>query len=106
MANINTAAIITAAGLGKRFGGEWADDLPKQFIPLHGKPLIVHSIQSFESSRLIREIILVVPESWVEYTKSDIVEKFKLSKISKIIAGGKERHQSVEKRVICILSQT
>jgi len=99
MADINAAAIITAAGLGKRYGGEGGDggeDLPKQFIPLCGKPLIVHCVQSFESSGLIREIILVVPPSWVDYTKSEIVEEFKLSKVTKIIAGGSERQHSVE----------
>ena len=100
MADINAGAIITAAGLGKRFAGEGKEgggDLPKQFIPLYGKPVIVHSTQCFESSELIREIILVVPEKWVEYTKNEIVDKFKLSKVSKVIAGGSVRQQSVEK---------
>jgi len=97
MADINAAAIITAGGLGKRFGGEGAEALPKQFIPLQGKPVILHSIQLFESSELIREIILVVPDAWVDYTKSEIVDKFHLSKVTKIIAGGTQRQQSVEK---------
>jgi 2-C-methyl-D-erythritol 4-phosphate cytidylyltransferase len=96
MADINAAAIITAGGLGKRFGGEGAEALPKQFTPLQGKPLIVHSAQSFESSELIREIVLVVPDGWVDYTKSEIVDKFHLGKVTKIISGGKERQQSVE----------
>ncbi len=96
MANINAAAIITAGGLGKRFGSEGVDKLPKQFIPLLGKPLIVHCAQRFESSELIKEIILVVPDGWGDYTKNDIVEKFKLSKVSKIISGGKERQHSVK----------
>jgi 2-C-methyl-D-erythritol 4-phosphate cytidylyltransferase len=105
MANINAVAIITAAGLGKRFSAEGANKLPKQFIPLLGKPLIVHSTQCFESSELIKEIILVVPDGWVDYAKSHIVEKFKLSKVSKVIAGGSERQQSVEKGIHSISSK-
>jgi len=96
MADIKAAAIITAGGLGKRFGGKEGEALPKQFIPLSGKPVIVYSIESFESSELIREIILVVPDAWIDYTKSEIVDKFHLSKVTKIIAGGTQRQQSVE----------
>ena len=95
MADINTAAIITAGGLGKRFDGT-GDTLPKQFIPLSGKPVIAYSILSFESSKLINEIVIVVPENWVEYTKTEIVDKFDIKKVSKVISGGDERQNSVE----------
>ncbi|GJM15063.1 MAG: 2-C-methyl-D-erythritol 4-phosphate cytidylyltransferase [Thermodesulfobacteriota bacterium] len=95
MANINTAAIITAGGLGKRFDGT-GDTLPKQFIPLSGKPVIAYSILSFESSKLINEIAIVVPENWVEYTKTEIVDKFDIKKVSKVISGGDERQDSVK----------
>mgnify|MGYP000010820946 CR=1 FL=1 len=95
MADINTAAIITAGGLGKRFDGT-GDTLPKQFIPLSGKPVIAYSILSFESSKLINEIVIVVPENWVEYTKTEIVDKFDIKKVSKVISGGDERQDSVE----------
>ncbi len=95
MADINTAAIIIAGGLGKRFDGT-GDTLPKQFIPLSGKPVIAYSILSFESSKLINEIVIVVPENWVEYTKTEIVDKFDIKKVSKVISGGDERQDSVE----------
>jgi len=94
MADINTAAIITAGGLGKRFDGT-GDTLPKQFIPLSGKPVIAYSILSFESSKLINEIVIVVPENWVEYTKTEIVDKFDIKKVSNVISGGDERQDSV-----------
>ncbi|MFA9409020.1 MAG: 2-C-methyl-D-erythritol 4-phosphate cytidylyltransferase, partial [Candidatus Dadabacteria bacterium] len=88
---MKAAVIITAGGLGKRFVGEGAELLPKQFIPLSTKPLIVYSIQSFERSKFISEIILVVPDKWVEYTRAEIVDKFNIKKVSKVIAGGAER---------------
>ena len=92
---MKAAVIITAGGLGKRFVGEGAELLPKQFIPLSTKPLIVYSIQSFERSKFISEIILVVPDKWVEYTRAEIVDKFNIKKVSKVIAGGAERQESV-----------
>lgn len=105
MAKMKAAAIITAGGLGKRFGTERADKLPKQFIPLSGKPIIAHSIKSFDSSESISEIIVVVPDKWVEYTQQEVVDKFNLSKVSKIISGGDERQQSVEKGFLSISSK-
>ncbi|TFG76174.1 MAG: 2-C-methyl-D-erythritol 4-phosphate cytidylyltransferase [Thermodesulfobacteriales bacterium] len=95
MADMKAAVIITAGGLGKRFVGEGAELLPKQFIPLSTKPLIVYSIQSFERSKFISEIVLVVPDKWVEYTQAEIVDKFNIKKVSKVIAGGAERQESV-----------
>jgi len=92
---MKAAVIITAGGLGKRFVGEGAELLPKQFIPLSTKPLIVYSIRSFERSKFISEIILVVPDKWVEYTEAEIVDKFNIKKVSKVIAGGAERQESV-----------
>ncbi len=102
MPNIKAAAIITAGGAGKRFGTE---GVPKQFISLSGKPIIVHSIKSFQSSELILEIIVVVPDRWVEYTQQEVVDKFNLSKVSKVISGGDERQESVEKGFLSISSK-
>lgn len=97
MANMKAAVIITAGGLGKRFGEKGDNLLPKQFIPLSTKPIIAHSIETFESSDFIKEIILVVPENWIKYTKAQIVDKFDIKKVLKVIAGGTERQDSVRK---------
>ena len=50
-------AIIAAAGQGTRFGGDRA----KQFLELAGKPIIIHTVQAFEQSDLISEIVVVLP---------------------------------------------
>jgi len=97
MADIKAAAIITAGGLGKRFDTHGGDNLPKQFISLSGKPVIAHSILTFEKSAFIKSIVVVVPESWVEYTKREVVEKFNLKKVYKVVSGGNERQDSVLK---------
>ncbi len=92
VADINFSAIITAAGAGKRFG----DELPKQFMPLNGKPLLFYSVDVLSGSELINEIVLVVPEDWVSYTRDGIVEKFGFRKVTQVVAGGVERQDSVK----------
>ena len=105
MAKINAAAIITAGGTGKRFGTEGEDKLSKQFIPLSGKPVLVYSLESFQSSKLISEIVVVVPDRWVEYTQHEIVDRFNFTKVKKVVSGGDERHKSVEKGFRSIASE-
>ena len=83
-------AIIVAAGSGQRFGG----DVPKQFLEISGKPLLIHTLEKFENCASIDEIILVLSSD--QMTRfSKIAEKFKIKKLEKIISGGKTRAESV-----------
>jgi 2-C-methyl-D-erythritol 4-phosphate cytidylyltransferase len=84
-------AIVVAAGTGSRMGGE----LPKQFLQLGGKPMIVHSLNLFERSELIDEIILVVHQDYLAYVSQAIVDEYKFHKIRKITCGGETRQESV-----------
>ena len=95
MADVSTAAIITAAGSGTRFG-EGGDGIPKQFAPLSSEPLLAHSIRSFSGCDSIEEIVVVVPHDWLEYTQSEIIQKYGFNRVKKLVPGGKERQQSVE----------
>lgn len=82
--------IIVAAGSGKRFGG----DVPKQFIEIGGKPLIIHTLEKFENCTAIDEIILVLAAREItDFTSKS--EKFKLKKLVKTVAGGATRAASV-----------
>lgn len=91
MAKIRASAVIAAAGQGKRFG----DGLQKQFLPLLGKPVLAYSVETISTSDLIGEIIIVVPDDCAGSVKADIVDKFSISKVAKIIPGGPERQDSV-----------
>ena len=95
MANVKTAAIITAAGSGKRFA-ETKETLPKQFAPLNGEPVLVHSIRSLSACEEVSRIVLVVPHEQLEYTKSEIVEGYGFNKVAELVPGGEERQHSVE----------
>ncbi len=84
-------AIILAAGQGKRMG----TSVQKQFIELKEKPVIAYTLDQFENSEIIDNIILVVGEGQESYVEEAIVKKYSYKKVSSIIPGGKERYHSV-----------
>ena len=86
---MNTA-IIVAAGSGQRFGG----DIPKQFIEIGGKPLLVHTLEKFEACDLVDEIVLVVPES-ARTSCESLLSEFGFKKRAGIVTGGTSRVISV-----------
>jgi len=93
---MKTIAIIAAGGQGKRIEGvHAAGKLPKQFLMLKDKPLLAHTVDKFERCELIDEIILVVPEDYLEYCSQRVVDKYGFKKVRKVICGGIERQDSV-----------
>jgi 2-C-methyl-D-erythritol 4-phosphate cytidylyltransferase len=86
------SAIIVAAGSGKRFGTK----TPKQFLEIKGKPLIIYALERFQSCLEIDEIILVLPSTETANFLS-IVGKYGITKLSKVVSGGKTRAESVWK---------
>lgn len=84
-------AIVLAAGSGKRMGTK----VQKQYLELEGKPVLYYSLWTFQCSPLIDEIILVAGEEQISYCEKEIVEKYGISKVRCIVAGGKERWNSV-----------
>jgi 2-C-methyl-D-erythritol 4-phosphate cytidylyltransferase len=88
--NYKVTAIVPSAGLGKRFG----PDTNKPFQILDGKPLVVWSLETLESVDEIEEIIPILKEGDREKA-SEVIGKYKLSKVKKMAAGGKERQDSV-----------
>jgi 2-C-methyl-D-erythritol 4-phosphate cytidylyltransferase len=87
----SVVAVVPAAGLGSRMGGT----TPKQYLSLGGLPLLVYSLQVFEHLEIIREIILSVPASDLEYCRREIVKPFGLKMVTKVVAGGTRRQDSV-----------
>lgn len=79
-------AIIVAAGSGSRFGS----DIPKQFLELNGKPVIVHTLERFQAALSVDSIILVLAADQVADFNKNIV-----GKLTAVIAGGATRSSSV-----------
>ena len=84
-------AIVLAGGSGKRMGTK----VQKQYLEIDGKPVLAYSLQEFQQSDIIDEIILVVGEGQEAYCKNEIVDKYAITKASQIVTGGKERFHSV-----------
>lgn len=87
---MRTTAIIPSAGMGTRMGSK-----RKNYLKLLGVPALVHTLRAFEAAKGVDSVILVAPAADLEYCRRDIVEKYRLKKVSRIIAGGKERQDSV-----------
>ena len=69
--------------------------VPKQFLALGGEPLVVHSLRVLQRSPVIDHIILAVPQADLDYCLNDLAVRYGFSKITKVVAGGKERQDSV-----------
>ena len=85
-----TAAIVLAAGSGKRMG----TSVHKQYLLIKDKPVIYYTLQAFENSD-VDDIILVTGADEINYCRETIVEKYNFHKVRAVIAGGKERYDSV-----------
>src|SRR5947207_8465520 len=83
-------AIVAAAGKGTRLGGV----RPKQFLELGRVPIIIHTLRQFERSQQIDEIIAVLsPEETANFLS--FAQDFGLKRVSRAVAGGATRAQSV-----------
>lgn len=84
-------AVIFAGGSGQRMNTR---SKPKQFLDIHGKPVIIYTLEIFQEHKDIDGIILVCIESWIEYTKK-LINKYNLTKILDVIPGGKSGQESI-----------
>lgn len=82
---------ILAGGIGSRMGTE----MPKQYLMLSGKPVIVHTIESFLSVDKIDQILVLCPDDWVEYTKGLIEKSIIKNEKLVVLAGGKTRNDTI-----------
>ena len=81
-------AIIVAGGRGLRMGGE----LPKQFLPLGGKPVLMRTLELFEGE--VSRIILVLPEDHIPFWK-ELCQKYHFTLPHTVALGGETRFHSV-----------
>ena len=86
---MNTA-VIFAGGTGTRMR---TTGRPKQFLELHNKPIIIHTIECFENHPEIDSIVVVCIESWIDYLKTQIA-RFGIRKVVRIVPGGNSSQES------------
>src|SRR6187397_3212641 len=97
---MNTALIV-AAGSGTRF----KSDKPKQFVEIHGKPLIVHTLERFQAAASINSVILVLAEERIEAFK-EVENRFPIPKLFAVVGGGATRAESVRNGLGAISAAT
>lgn len=86
-------AIILAAGVGQRMRSA---GLPKQFLKLMGKPIIVYTLEKFELSGDIDKVIIVCHGSYVDHMQS-LIKTYQIEKVEKIVVGGSDRQGSLKR---------
>lgn len=83
---------ILAGGKGTRMGNV---PMPKQFLLLNDKPIIVHTVEKFILNNNFEKIIIATPKEWINHTK-DILEKYRINlpKVE-VISGGSDRNGTI-----------
>lgn len=84
-------AVIFAGGTGHRMNTKTR---PKQFLELHGKPILVYTLEQFQRHGQIDGIVVVCVEGWLDYC-SDLIKKYDLDKVAAVVAGGSTGQQSI-----------
>ena len=84
-------AVIFAGGTGQRMHTK---SKPKQYLMVHRKPIIVHTVEVFQNHPEIDGIIVVCIESWIKYME-EMQYRYRLDKIGKIVPGGRTGQLSI-----------
>ena len=77
-------AVIFAGGVGSRMHSK---QRPKQFLEMYNKPIIIHTLEHFECHPMIDAIVVVCVEGWMDYLR-ELLYKFRIEKVQKIVPGG------------------
>ncbi|MBR1737999.1 MAG: 2-C-methyl-D-erythritol 4-phosphate cytidylyltransferase [Firmicutes bacterium] len=99
---MKNGAIIVAGGKGKRMGSSVA----KQYLELCGKMILAYTIECFEKTECIDEIVIVTGKEEIDFCREEICDKYGYKKVKCITAGGKERQDSVYNGLKCLGKDT
>lgn len=89
-------AVIFAGGVGKRMHSK---DLPKQFLHLHGYPVLVRTVSIFEECKLIDKVVIACHPEWIDFC-SELVDQYHLSKVASIVPGGSTGQESIYRGLV------
>jgi len=85
------AALIFAGGTGRRMNTR---SKPKQFLEIHGKPIIIYTLEHFEYHEGVESIVVVCVKEYIEELKG-LLRRFGITKVKKIVPGGNTGHDSI-----------
>ena len=84
-------AVIFAGGVGRRMH---SGDLPKQFLEVYGKPIIVHTLEKFELHKEIDAIVIACVKEWIPHM-NELINTYHLAKVKSVVAGGQTGQESI-----------
>ena len=84
-------AVIFAGGVGRRMH---MNDLPKQFLEVYGKPVIIHTLEKFENHDEIDAIVIACVKEWMPYM-NELITKYHLQKVKSVVMGGSTGQESI-----------
>lgn len=88
--NFMVTALLTAAGSGSRMG----QDIPKQFMHVENKPIIIHTMEAFQNHPGVDMIIVVTLTSWIDVLKA-YAKQFNITKLKYVVPGGRTGQESI-----------
>lgn len=89
-----TIAVLTAAGIGSRMG----QDIPKQFLNVQDKPVIVYTMERFQRNPEIDGIVVVTLPDWIEFVRA-YARQYGIAKLRAVVPGGDTGQESIRKGV-------
>ena len=84
-------AVIFAGGIGQRMKSK---GLPKQFLSVHSKPIIIHTLEHFENHPEIDAICISCVPEWIDYLK-DLLDRYNIRKVKAVVPGGETGQLSI-----------
>lgn len=90
---MKNVALIFGGGTGSRMK---SSSIPKQFLIMNGKPIIIHTIEIFENHPEIDEIVVVCLEPWIDHL-NQLLTKYNLTKVVAVVPGGDSGQDSIYK---------
>lgn len=84
-------AVIFAGGVGRRMK---TNGTPKQFLEINGIPIIIYTLKIFQESKNIDAIVIASLSTHIDYL-NNLIEKYKITKVLKVVPGGKTGQQSI-----------
>lgn len=90
-------AVIIAGGVGSRMGA----DVPKQFLEIHGKPVLAYTLEAFQAHSQVDSIVVVCVDGWQDEVRG-YQEKYGISKLAQVVDGGSLGQESIRNGVYAL----
>ena len=89
-------AMLFAGGVGTRMK---SSDMPKQFLVVGGKPIIIRTMEHFANHPEVDDIVVACKADWIDYL-NELIEKFKIQKVRSVVPGGETGYESIHNGVV------